>query len=220
MNLRNHNYRLTSAVLSISAGILYSLWVFGYALNRTAIDTLDVSALQSKGQPYYRFFVVGDVITGVLVFLLVICLIKLFQRTKLHRKVSFWLCMAGLLTFGLMTGIACFLKSCDTNSSYCLQNLNEVFDSHNITGTIASLGQFMSLASGLTLIRKRISRSLYWGTWTLTVLWALSGLSFIITSTQSLSLSLLSQHVFLVLSSLCLVAITWVLARPKFQHSL
>ncbi len=218
MKAKPHNYRLTAVVLSISAGILYCLWFLGYILNRKALDSLDVSALQTKGQPYYRFFVVGDVVTGLLVFLLVICLIRLFHQTHLHRTTSFWLCMLGLFVFGLMTGIACFLKSCDTNSSYCIQNLNEVFDSHNITGTIASLGQFLSLASALTLFRKRISRNLYWWTWGITILWALSGLSFIVASTDSLTLSLLSQHVFLVLSSLCLVVVAWVLTRPKFHH--
>jgi len=177
------------------------------------MSTLDVSALQSKGQPHYQFFVVGDIATGLLVILLVACLVKIFHRTQAHRKISFWLCMIGLLAFGVMTATASLFPSCDSDSSYCVLNLSQVFNVHNITGTIASLGQFISVITALTLVRKKITRTVFRTTIGLLILWAISGLVFITLSTNSFHSSLLMQHLFLLLSSLLLIVIPWVLIK-------
>jgi uncharacterized membrane protein len=219
-HLKHHNYKLTAVVLSISAAILYCLWFAGYWLNPSAMANFDVSALQSRGQPHYAFFVVGDIATGLLVALLVACLIKVFHRTIVHRKVSFWLCMIGLLAFGFMTAIACLLRSCDSNSYVCVQNLTQVFDLHDVTGAIASVGQFISLIGALILIRKTASHKIFATTLLLTIVWSITGLVFIVVSTNSLHFALFMQHLFLVLSSLCLVAVPWGIIKSKFPDSL
>jgi uncharacterized membrane protein len=215
MKLQHHHYTTTAYALSISAGLLYCLWFLGYYLNPKAMSNLDVSALQSVGQPHYGFFVIGDIATGVLMILLVACLIKIFHRTPLHRKISFWLCVIGLLAFGIMTATASIFPSCDSDSSYCVLNLSQVFNVHNITGTIASLGQFVSVIAALKLVHKKITSSVFWTSSGLLILWAISGITFITLSTNSFHSSLLMQHLFLVLSSVLLVIVPWVLIRSR-----
>jgi hypothetical protein len=219
MKLKHHHYTRTAYTLSISAGVLYSLWFLGYILNPKAISSLDVSALQSDGQPHYGLFVIGDIATGVLVILLVACLIKIFHRTQAHRKISFWLCMIGLLAFGVMTAAAGLFPSCDSNSSYCVLNLSQVFNVHNITGTIASLGQFVSVITALTLVHKKITVKVFRTVIGLLILWAISGLIFITLSTNSFHSSLIMQHLFLVLSSLLLIVVPWVLVKSHPTQS-
>jgi len=216
MIVHRHNYRRTAVVLGVSAAILYCLWFLGYLFNPSAMANLDVSALQTQGQPHYGFFVVGDIATGAVIFLLVFCLIKLFHRTKVHRRVSFWLCMLGLLAFGLMTALASFLPSCDTNTYACVASLSQIFDLHDITGAIASVGQFLSMLCVLILVRNKISDKLFKASVLLLIVWSISGLTFVILSTGSLRWALFMQHLFLVLSSLGLIAIPWALTRSKF----
>lgn len=213
MKLQHHHYTRTAYALSISAAFLYCLWFLGYILNSKAMANLDVSALQSVGQPYYGFFVIGDIATGVLVILLAACLIKIFHRTQINKRISFWLCILGLLAFGIMTATASIFPSCDSDSSYCVLNLSEVFNVHNITGTIASFGQFISVITALKLVYKNITKSVFWATLGLLILWAISGLVFITLSTNSFHSSLLMQHLFLVLSSVLLVIVPWVLIK-------
>jgi len=215
MKLKHHHYTRTAYALSISAALLYSLWFIGYIFNPKALASLDVSILQSKGQPHYEFFVVGDIATGLLVILLVACLVKIFHRTQVHKQISFWLCMIGLLAFGIMTAAASLFPSCDSNSNFCVVNLSQVFDVHNVTGTIASLGQFLSLINALVIAHKKVSTRVSRSALLLLVLWAISGLIFITLSTNSLHASLLFQHLFLVLSSLLLVAVPWVLIKSR-----
>jgi hypothetical protein len=219
MKLTHHHYIRTAYTLSISAAILYSLWFLGYILNPKAMSSLDVSALQSRGQPHYGFFVIGDIATGVLVILLVACLIKIFHRTQAHKKISFWLCMFGLLAFGIMTAAASLFPSCDSNSSYCVINLSQVFNVHNITGTVASFGQFVSMITALVLVHKKITVTVFRTAIGLLILWAISGLVFITLSTNAFHSSLLMQHLFLVLSSLLLVVIPSVLIKSHPAQS-
>lgn len=215
MKLKPHYYTRTAYALSISAALLYSLWFLGYIFNPKALASLDVSILQSKGQPHYEFFVVGDIATGLLVILLVACLVKIFHRTGVHRTISFWLCMIGLLAFGIMTATATLFPSCDSNSNFCVLNLSEVFDIHNVTGSIASIGQFISLITALVIAHKKVSLAVSRIALLTVVLWAISGLVFITLSTNSLHTSLLLQHLFLVLSSLLIVAVPWVLIKSR-----
>ena len=215
MKLKHHHYAIVAYVLSIAAGLLYSLWFLGYIYNPKAMDTLAVSALQTVGQPHYELFVAGDVATGLIVVLLVVCLVRLFQRTKQHKEINFYLCMIGLLAFGVMTAVSCLYPSCDSNSSYCVQNVSQVFDVHNVTGTIASLGQFMSVVTALILFHKKVSKTVNWTVLTLLILWAISGIIFISLSTASQSASLFMQHLFLVLSSILLVDVTWLLIKSN-----
>lgn len=211
------NYKVRAVVLGVSAGILYCLWFLAYYLNPSALANFDVSALQAKGQPYYWFFIAGDVVTGVLIFLLTLCLIKIFYKTPVWYKASFWVCLVGLMTFGVMTAISCFLPSCVAAASVCNQSTSTVFGAHNVTGGVASFGQFLSLAAALVLAHKKVSDNLYRATYLLLIVWSLCGLIFLYVSERTLPSAQSMQHAFLVLSSLGVAAVAAILAN--YKHS-
>ena len=219
--LPKHNkYRSRAIILGFASGILYALWFLGYYLNPSVMTKFDVSALLGRGESYYKLFVAGDVIAGVLILLLIVSLLKTFHKTWVWKRTSFWICLGGLLAFGAMTGIACFFPACLASSNVCTQNLEMIFDWHDITGTIASFGQFLSLVSALVLVHKKVSNNVYMATLLITIVWSMSGIVFISFWTGNLHVSLFLQHLFLVLSSLALVAVPWSLTRPKFTSSL
>ncbi len=211
-------YGLISISLGFISGLLYALWFLGYFLNRSAIDKLDVSSLQNQGQPYSTLFILGDILTGAMVILMVFFLIRMFIKTKIWFRKSFRACLIGLILFSLMTAASCVLPSCMTISRVCYVNLNQLFDLHDVTGAIASFGLFLSLVSLLVLVYKKISTSLFVTLLCLLLTWSISGVLFVVLSISLRHSSLLTQQLFLVLSSLSLLAIPYSITREVFVN--
>lgn len=198
--MRQHTTLVTT--LGILSGLLYALWLLGYYLNRAAYTGLDVSALQAKGQPHYVFFVMGDVLTGLVTLLLAWLLLRI--NKPFAQRGALYLCCGGLVVFAIMTATACLLPSCIASSNACLTQATNVFDWHDVASGVAAFGQFVGLVGLLGLLKKQASTGVFWSVAGLVAAWSLSSLLFVETSFAYPSVMLLTQHTWLLLSSVCL----------------
>ncbi|HUD06419.1 MAG TPA: DUF998 domain-containing protein [Candidatus Saccharimonadales bacterium] len=211
LNIKSQSFKLVS--LGIASGVLYSLWILGYFLNRSAFSHLDLSALQSRGQPYSSFFILGDILTGIVVIWMAYSIRKVHSKGSTLDTKSLKLCLIGLVAFGVFTAISCLLPSCIANSRSCDNSLSQLFDLHNVTGTIASVGLFVSLLNTPLIFRKKGLPQHLKAAISLLIVWSVSGLLFIFLSVDNQSSSIPTQKLFLVLSSICLVVIPLLLTR-------
>lgn len=207
----NH-YKSLAISSAIVSGSLYSLWLLGYFLNPKIMNRIDLSALQAVGQPHYIFFIWGDVLTGVSCLFLVYFIGRIIHSANRLNNISAWLCLVGLVMFGVFTAVSCLLPSCIASSLACNAYASNVLDFHDLTGVVASFGLFISFITAIKLNYRSIRRNLqklYLG---LLISWSASALLFVILSIKLIWFSLVIQQVFLILSSLCLVAIAFIIS--------
>ncbi|HUD05959.1 MAG TPA: DUF998 domain-containing protein [Candidatus Saccharimonadales bacterium] len=215
MTSRNKKDRLISVSLGFISGILYSLWLLGFYLNRPAFSRLDISALQATSQPHHTFFIAGDILTGIATILMAFFIMRVFSGSSSRSINSLRLCLIGIVIFGLMTAISCVLPSCIDSSRVCDTNLSQILDWHDITGGIASFALFLSLVGLLKFVHRKISSKMYRLILGLVFAWCISGILFVVLSIGTKPQALNSQRLFLILSSLCLFVIPFTINREE-----
>lgn len=206
-------HKLILIALGFVSGFLYSFWLLGYFLNRVSFTQLDISALQARGQPYSTLFILGDILAGVVVVVMAYLIARNFHDTNLWIKRAFKLCLIGMVTFGIMTAVSCLLPSCIASSAVCDTRVSQVLDIHDVTGGIAAFGLFLSLVGLLQLIYSKLSARLFSVLLILLLTWSVSGVLFVILSLQIRHAALIVQHIFLLLTSLSLIAIPFTVTR-------
>ena len=187
-------------LIGFIGALLYSNWLLGYWLNSRVTKYGLASDLQMHNQPYGWLFILGDILSG-LVIAVTAYLIYLLWRPCDHSKLYL---IIGFLCFGTLTAVAALLPiHCGTNILQCGLGKNQTFGIHDIAGAMASFGQFISL----------IALSLGF-----LFLWSLSGVIFLILTFQNLD-EVAMQHAFLLLTSLgvMLVPYSVVLASDQRQ---
>ena len=204
--------RTLVVVLGVVAGALYALWVAGFVVSPDALRTHDVSVLQAHGQPYSSWFVLGDLLTGVVVVWLAGELVLLSARASVLTRPAVWLCVSGLVMFGVLTAVSCVTPICVAGVTACVATPGQVFDLHDTTGGVAAFGQFLSLVGTLVLVRRSPAPA-FRATAGLLVAWCAVGLLFfwLMVATEPAALGM--QRLFLVLSSIALAAVPVALTR-------
>ena len=197
---------ITNIGIAVISALSYSLWLLGYSLNKEVMNKLDLSALQSVGQPHWKLFVMGDVLTGIGCIILGVLLIKTLAKTRYIKFASTRVCIAGLMVFGLFTAVSSILPSCINESQFCNVNPSNIFDFHDLTGGLASFGLFFSLVA-LVQLTDNISNILNKATIFILFIWAISAVLFVSLSFELNTLSIAVQQIFLMLSSLSIVII-------------
>jgi hypothetical protein len=188
-------------LLGVTGALLYCNWLLGYWLNYRVASNGLASDLQMRGQPYSWLFVLGDVLTGLTV---VAAAFLLCQR---QHKLLFYL-VTGYFFFGLMTAVSALIPiHCGRNLAQCAVGNGQTFSPHNITGGIASFGQFISLLALWRLsIRTKMPDWSKWLTGGFVLLWSASGLLYIYLSLKNVD-GVALQHLFLILTSIGLILV-------------
>ncbi|MGD0284223.1 MAG: DUF998 domain-containing protein [Candidatus Saccharimonadales bacterium] len=201
----------------LCGALLYNNWLLGYWLNsRVTIGSL-ASDLQIHSQPYSWIFILGDILSGLMIAITAYLIYRLWQpydRLKLYLLI-------GYLCFGVFTAAAAIMPiHCGANSVQCALSSNQTFGIHDIVGALASFGQFISL---ITLWRLSVNiKKPSWFKWLMLgflLLWSLAGIVFLILTFQRLD-EVAMQHVFLIFTFLGLVPIPLSVRFIKANHQL
>ena len=204
--------RLTA--LMIAAGILYSSWPLGYWLNPEANRGL-ASNLEALHQPYNWVFILMDIFSGILVFIVCWQLLKFAKsnsshKTELGLRIAIW----GTGIFGLLTTLDAILPlNCVEGSAHCVSPLNNpYFVIHGIVsiGSIAGLTiSIIAIWLLLYMREKAVMRLAHLTPATFLVVWLGFGILTLILLAHNQS-SDLAQHIFIGFCSL------WLITLPYF----
>jgi hypothetical protein len=191
-------------LLGIIGALLYSNWLLGYWLNsRVAIGGL-ASNLQIHGQPYSWVFVLGDVLSGLVITVAAYFIYMISQQ----RDQLTVLMIGGYLCFGVLTAISALLPlHCGTNPSQCAVNNFQPLGIHDAIGGVASFGQFISLIAVWRLNAKlQLSQWFKWLTASLLLTWSASGILYLVLTFTKGNV-VLPQHIFLALTFIGIIIV-------------
>ncbi len=201
------------------AGLLYNSWPLGYILNNHTATNFLASNLEATGQPYSWLFILGDIITGLLIMAVGV---YYWRHQKTCRSWLFKVTIFGFVSFGLITIVSAMLPfNCQQSVYQCSVQLTTSFGIHDIVGAIGSIGQCFSLYGALriSLINYR-SHHLHELTFLAGfALWCASGLYFLIASLTNATLAIFIQHFFIILSGVGLVLIPLALDFKQKNNS-
>jgi hypothetical protein len=191
--------------VAVVAGVLYSSWPLGYALNPTANNGL-ASNLEAAGQPYSWLFVAIDIVCALLTIGVAYKLASWTSAIKSARILRIGI--IGLALFGLLTIIDALIPiNCvPTMLHHCAPIFSDS-DRYTIIHDIISIGSIFGLTLSLVslwwLLVRRASTpiQLRWLLHVTMLLWFSFGLGTGLLLVLNLP-SADSQHVFIVLSSL------------------
>lgn len=100
------------------AAVLYNSWPLGFYLNPSVLHHDVASDLAKSGQPYNWVFMLGDVLTGLV--LLLVAFLQ-WRRTRVRTARAAILAYA---VFGITTALAAVIPlRCDYSSGQCVQHL-------------------------------------------------------------------------------------------------
>jgi hypothetical protein len=188
-------------LFGVIGALLYSNWLLGYWLNYRVASAGLASDLQMHSQPYSWLFILGDVLSG----LAIAVTAYLLCQHRYHLSVYL---AAGYFCFGVMTAASALIPvHCGLNLTLCAVGNGQTFSLHNITGGIASFGQFISLAVLWRLsIRSKMPRWRQWSTAGFLLLWSAGGLLYMYLSLKNVD-GVAMQHLFLLLTCVGLVLV-------------
>jgi hypothetical protein len=181
-------------LLGVIGGLLYSNWLLGYWLNYRVASAGLASDLQMHNQPFSWLFVLGDVLSGLAIAM------AAYLLWRQRRELSVYL-VTGYCCFGVMTAVSALIPiHCGLNLAQCVVGNGQTFGPHDVTGGIASFGQFISLVAVWRLsVRSKIPRWFKWLTGCFLLLWSASGLLFMYLSFKNAD-EVAMQHLFLLLT--------------------
>ena len=186
--------------------------------NHTATNFL-ASNLEATGQPYSWLFILGDIITGLLIMAVRSLLLAPSEDLPILaiQGDDIWFCQFWFdndsfrhVTFQL-----------SAIGHQCSVQLTTSFGIHDIVGAIGSIGQCFSLYGALriSLINYR-SHHLHELTFLAGfALWCASGLYFLIASLTNATLAIFIQHFFIILSGVRMVLIPLALDFKQKNNS-
>ncbi len=209
-------YARVAFSLCLVAAIVYNSWPLGFTLNNQTAHFGLASDLERTGQPYSWLFILGDVLTGLLI--LTICLIIRFKLWPKLRSRSWAAVYLGLLVFGSFTAVGALVTSqCwITPVLRCGGNYSRGLSFDGLFTTIAALGLFTSLVSLCALYKRQKLNDLLAGvTLIMLISWTAVGLGYVIVtlwvSTPNAAHTL--QQVFLILCGLALITVGTHIAK-------
>ena len=201
--MRVRNVSLPVAI-GIFAAVLYNDWPLGYVFNPIASRVGLSSDLEAYGQPFNWFFIAGDIVCSLLIF---IALWQLAAHITLKNRVTI-AALSGLGLFGFMTIASAVLPlRCTANLEMCGFNPGQIHGLHDVTGALAAIGLFICLVA-VWLLTRGAQHLNHWNGIML-ILWSCWGLLFTLTPLPLIRqlphiqlIGLLWEQVFLVLSGL------------------
>ncbi len=183
--------------LGIIGGLLYNNWLLGYWLNDRITRLGLASDLQVYNQPYGWLFILGDVLSGLMI---VIVAYLIYQK---KQPSDYWLeyLAIGYFCFGAFTAIAAVLPiHCGSNLTQCGLGTKLSFGLHDAIGAIASLGQFISLLAVWKIgVKLKMPAKYNWLTFSFMCIWGLAGIVFLAFTFKNVE-TVLMQHIFLLLT--------------------
>lgn len=203
MTLRRNRYPLL-VISAALAGLLYNSWPLGYILNHHVATVFLASNLEATGQPYNWLFILGDILTG-----LIIMAVGCFYLRKKNLISLRWvkLSIGCYVIFGLLTIVTALIPfNCQESIAQCSVQLSTSFGLHDIIACIASITQFISMVCpAVVILRAKVKGWLKSATLAILLAFCVSGIVFLITSLINGSLAVFLQHVFIILSGLGLL---------------
>ncbi len=142
------SYRFT-AILTL-AGIIYNTWPLGYLVDRRLYSNGLASDLENPNLPFAWIFIVGDIITALI--LIGVGLYAYNFRPKLKLD-HLWLAMVlGLMIFGFFTGFgAAAPDKCYHLGKVCIQAFHRRISIDALETSIAALGLMLAVFSSAIL---------------------------------------------------------------------
>lgn len=198
--------------VTLCAGVLYSSWPLGYWLNPVASQGL-ASNLEATHQPYNWLFVLLDIASGLLVLAASWWLWRLMKKTDLPLLRY---AVLGFGLFGLLTAIDALLPiDCVDVLNRCGSVFSDpAFIVHGIVSIGSIVGLTVSIMSvwWLVIRDRQAARSLRWLLHGTMFLWFGFGVVTAALIVEARS-STLSQHLFITVCSLWMVALPYVAWR-------
>ncbi len=200
------------SLVMLLAGALYSSWPLGYWLNPGGNRGL-ASNLEASNQPYNWLFIGLDIASGALVVVVTWWLLRFVRHHNGGRK-HWWLeaGIVGVAMFGLFTALDAILPlNCIEGTHNCLPPLqNPYYVVHGFVSIMSIFGLTMSIVVFWWLVAKdnRFFQASRWLLHGLLVIWLCFGVGTLVLVVRDQS-STLSQHVFIILCSLWLVALPY-----------
>ena len=191
-------------IISISAGLLYNSWPFGYWLNPTTSKLSLASGLEAPGQPYNWMFIGGDVVSSVLVIVFAYLLWRVYQDRKSKRVNWVIISLIGYSVFTIADAL--YPVTCIPNLQNCPSFVHEpTLIIHGFFSITASLFLFASLFILWFHERKNVIMNV------LIIGYILFGLFSLIDALAPGKNSNWSQHYYISLCSVWLILIPYVL---------
>lgn len=208
-----NNYQwLPVSLWAVLAGILYCSWPLGNYLNPVANRGL-ASNLEATGQPYNWLFIGLDVLTGILIIIVTIWLLRWVHRLKLPwLRFAIW----GYGVFGVLTAVDALLPlDCVSTEQKCGPVLH---DPMYIIHGVASIGSIAGLTLSIIAIWWLLARSRHVGIALRGFLHItlLAWFGFGVATAIFIMLdrdSALSQHLFIIVCSLWTAALPYLVWR-------
>jgi hypothetical protein len=205
-----HKTKNLNISLAVSAAVLYNIWPLGYLLDPDALHNCYFSSLEVNGKPYAWLFMLGDILTGIVV----VAIVLIIRKLKLSNRVS----LIGLAVFGLATlfdAIIPISSRCEQSISACGISLSQVLSIHDIASIAAAIGMFMGLLSSKRRFRRdNLNPGIYKWLSYIFWLWCIAGI-FLIISVVIDDFTTISQALFLIAYGLGLVAIPTSIVKMK-----
>jgi hypothetical protein len=140
-----HNFWVRMSVLATIAGILYSSWPLGYALNPSVNRSGLASALEALHQPYNWVFIAGDVLSSLL--MLVICWLLWRHYQAARRRLFLGFVLINVAIFAIGTILDTLLpERCLPGTLGCpVWQHNPLLLIHGVCSILASVCLFLAL---------------------------------------------------------------------------
>lgn len=181
----------TIVSLAIISGVLYNFWLFGFIFDPKAITDNYFSDLEAYSKPYSWFFILGDVLTS----LIVLKVAFLIWQKKVNKKIMIAYGLFGIAT--LLDAVVPIADKCSDSITSCGINPSQVLSFHDLASLVAYLSIFYCLLSCYKLSKRsakpiRLRTTLNYTFY----LWIMAGI-FLLISIITNVLTTLSQGLFL-----------------------
>lgn len=208
--------QIPSLILSsaIFAAVTYNIWPLAYVLDPKAINNSYFSVLELPGKPYAWVFILGDILTGVVITLTALAI---WKTKTFNPKISLSYLVFGLST--LLDAIKPISGHCVSSVATCGIAPSQIFTFHDICSLLAAAAIFY----GLLICRRQIrnanglGRIYGWISYTFWF-WCLAGL-FLILSIVMDDLTTLSQGVYIAACGIGLIAMPLSLFKSDASKS-
>ncbi|HUA13479.1 MAG TPA: hypothetical protein VL989_03190 [Candidatus Sulfotelmatobacter sp.] len=179
LSLSNKNAALIGLILCVLAGLIYNSWPLGYWLDRSTFYHGLASDLEKVNHPYFWLFIIGDVISSLMLIATGIIYHFKFRKSLQPRALDFL--NLGLVMFGFFTATAALLPSeCSiTPILRCRSIAGQGLGIDAITSTLAALGLLMAAISMRYLsLHHKLPTWIHNLTQIIFALWLVCGLAF------------------------------------------